>query len=197
MYGDQSQVTIAAIHNLASTTSELGDYPEAIALAAEELRLRKETVGEHGEATVVAMCRLGVIYQESGDCQQARILHENVVDLASESFPRSRLQIDAMRLLFDDLRASKEKKDWLEAMRLAQEIQDMAKEVLDPDDPLAVRLRRLRWMGPLLRYINWPDARKERAEWSIRGDLAPLISIGFRSQPLSQVIGGRASKDGR
>jgi tetratricopeptide (TPR) repeat protein len=154
-YGDRESITLICIHNLEITHSKLGHFEKSIALANEEVEARSQTAGPNAESTIVAKVRLGNRYRESGDVAKARRIHEETVDEVSVAFPRTRFQIDTMRVLMEDLVMLK---DQSAAAQLMQEIDDLAMDSLDAVDPFRRRLKRMR---PLTRWLIWASANRD------------------------------------
>jgi tetratricopeptide (TPR) repeat protein len=135
--GEEHEVTLASMHNLALTLETQGDLPGAGRLQERVLEVNVRTLGNENIRTLASMNNLAKTLGEQGDCAGARPLQERVAELITrlcgEDDPRT---LRAMNNLAGTLRAQG---DHVGAQRLLERVLEVMTRVLGEEHPDTLR----------------------------------------------------------
>jgi tetratricopeptide (TPR) repeat protein len=131
--GEEHQVTLASMHNLALTLAMQGDLPGARRLQERVLEVNVRTLGDEHTRTLASMSNLAQTLREQGDRAGARPLQERVAQLMTrvcgEDDPRT---LRAMNNLAGTLRVQG---DHVGAQRLLERVLEVTTRVLGEEHP--------------------------------------------------------------
>ena len=135
--GEEHEVTLASMNNLALTLETQGDLPGAGRLQERVLEVNVRTLGNENIRTLASMNNLAKTLGEQGDCAGARPLQERVAELITrlcgEDDPRT---LRAMNNLAGTLRAQG---DHVGAQRLLERVLEVMTRVLGEEHPDTLR----------------------------------------------------------
>ena len=133
LLGEDHPDTISALHNLAITYDNLGDYAKSKALKEQVYEKRKKKLGEDHPDTITALNNLATTYGDLGDYAKSKALKEQVyeksVRILGEDHPHTIAALNSLAYTYDKLG------DYGKAKELFEQVYEKSVRILGEDHP--------------------------------------------------------------
>lgn len=184
-WGEDSDITFWVRRELAKTLLDLGSIGEADVLLQTTLDRCLRRHGDRHMETLRTLAWLANAKRKAGDYQRAHLLDSEALQCAVAMEVDIRLILDTKRHLIIDAAGLQQ---WMEVLKLGEEIVNEARSRLSEDDDLRVAIERQQKLVRLLTKNVGPDSRRFK-------QLKKILEDPAKSQQFNQRIRRKMRKD--
>jgi hypothetical protein len=184
-WGEDSDITFWVMRELAKTLLDLGSIGDADVLLQTTLDRCLQVHGDRHMETLRTLAWLANAKRKAGDYQQAQLLDAEALQCAAAMEVDIRLILDTKRHLIIDAAGMQQ---WMEVLKLGEEIVNEARARLPADDDLRVSIERQQKLVRLLTKNAGPDSRRFK-------QLKKILEDPAKSQQFNQRLRRKMRKE--